>query len=113
PFGHYCSSFSLDCGRTLSYCSSPRIHYQHHLSQRLCSPRYTDCGVRGIRLVNPILRSLSPKDGTSNVKVEPIPQYRNPRVHPLFMTPRPARDTNFVIRKTKNRGRISRNCAGE
>jgi len=67
----------------------------------------------GFILSIPILRSLSPKDRTSNVKVEPIPQYRNPRVHPLFMTSRPARDTNFVIRKTKNRGRISRNHAGE
>ena len=67
----------------------------------------------GFILSIPILRSLSPKDRTSNVKVEPIPQYRNPRVHPLFMTSRPARDTNFVIRKTKNRGRISRNRAGE
>src|SRR5207302_2389172 len=54
-FGHHCSSFSLDCGRTLSSRSSPRIHYQHHHSQRLCSPRYTDCGVRGIHLVNPDL----------------------------------------------------------
>jgi len=67
----------------------------------------------GFILSIPILRSLSLKDRTSNVKVEPIPQYRNPRVHPLFMTSRPARDTNFVIRKTKNRGRISRNRAGE
>ena len=61
----------------------------------------------------PILRRLSPKGRGSPVKVEPIPQYRSPRVHPLFMTSRPARDTNFVIRKTKNRGRISRNRAGE
>jgi hypothetical protein len=35
------------------------------------------------------------------------------QVHPLMMTPRPARDTNFVIRKTRNRGRISRNRMGE
>src|SRR5207302_3829439 len=67
----------------------------------------------GFVLSIPILRSLSLEDRTSNVKVEPIPHYRNPRVHPLFMTSRPARDTNFVIRKTKNRGRISRNHAGE
>jgi len=61
----------------------------------------------------PILRSLSRKDKTPQVKVQPIPQYRSPQVHPLFMTSRPARDTSFVIRKTKNRGRISRNRAGE
>ena len=33
--------------------------------------------------------------------------------HPLMDTSRPARDTNFVIRKTRNRGRISRNRMGE
>jgi hypothetical protein len=37
----------------------------------------------------------------------------NKRVHPLLMTQRPSRDTNFVIRKTKKRGRISRNRGGE
>ena len=61
----------------------------------------------------PILRSLARKDKTPQVKVQPIPQYRSPQVHPLFMTSRPARDTSFVIRKTKNRGRISRNRDGE
>jgi hypothetical protein len=34
-------------------------------------------------------------------------------VHPLMMRQRPARDTSFVIRKTRNRGRISRNRMGE
>jgi hypothetical protein len=34
-------------------------------------------------------------------------------VHPLLMTQRPARDTRFVIRKTRNPGRISRNRMGE
>ena len=34
-------------------------------------------------------------------------------VHPLMMTQRPARDAKFVIRKTRNRGRISRNRMGE
>jgi hypothetical protein len=34
-------------------------------------------------------------------------------VHPLMMTQRPSRDTKFVIRKTRNRGRISRNRMGE
>jgi len=61
----------------------------------------------------PILRSLARKDKTPQVKVQPIPQYRSPQVHPLFMTSRPARDASFVIRKTKNRGRISRNRDGE
>jgi len=34
-------------------------------------------------------------------------------VHHLMMTQRPARDTKFVIRKTRNPGRISRNRMGE
>jgi hypothetical protein len=33
--------------------------------------------------------------------------------HPLLMTQRPARDTKFVIRKTRSPGRISRNRMGE
>ncbi|GEM_PF-4173961 len=37
----------------------------------------------------------------------------NKRVHPLLMTQRPSRDTKFVIRKTRNKGRISRNRGGE
>ena len=67
----------------------------------------------GFLLSIPILRSLSRKDKTSRVEVQPMPLHRSRRDHPLFMTSRPARDTNFVIRKTKNRGRISRNRAGE
>ncbi len=67
----------------------------------------------GFILSVPILRSLSRGEKTSQVKVQPVPEFRSPRVHPLFTTSRPARDTNFVIRKTKNRGRISRNRDGE
>jgi hypothetical protein len=67
----------------------------------------------GFILSIPIFRSLSRKDKSTQVKVQPIHQHRGPRDHPLFMTSRPARDPNFVIRKTKNRGRISRNRAGE
>jgi hypothetical protein len=67
----------------------------------------------GFVLSVPILRSLSRKDRSSKVKVEPIPVYRGSQVHPLFTTSRPSRDPNFVIRKTKSRGRISRNRAGE
>jgi len=67
----------------------------------------------GFILSIPIFRSLLREDKTSQVRVQPIPQYRSPKAHPLFMTSRPARDANFVIRKTKNRGRISGNRAGE
>lgn len=34
-------------------------------------------------------------------------------VHPLMLTPRPSRDPQFVVRKTKKRGRIARNRDGE
>jgi len=67
----------------------------------------------GFILSVPILRGLSRREKTSQVKVQPVPEFRSPKVHPLFTTTRPARDTNFVIRKTRNRGRISRNRAGE
>ncbi len=67
----------------------------------------------GFILSVPILRSFSRREKTSQVKVQPVPEFRSPRVHPLFTTSRPSRDTNFVIRKTRNRGRISRNRAGE
>lgn len=43
----------------------------------------------------------------------PLSLQRSTRVHPLMLTPRPARDSSFVIRKTTNRGRISRNRNGE
>ena len=33
--------------------------------------------------------------------------------HPLMLTQRPARDARFVVRKTRNPGRISRNRMGE
>jgi len=34
-------------------------------------------------------------------------------LHPLMRTQRPSRDSKFVIRKTRNPGRISRNRMGE
>lgn len=43
----------------------------------------------------------------------PLPINQRTTAHPLMMTPRPARDSSFVFRKTKKRGRISRNRAGE
>lgn len=46
---------------------------------------------------------------TENVKVIAVRH----NVHPLMLTPRPSRDSSFVFRKTKNRGRLSRNREGE
>lgn len=47
------------------------------------------------------------------LKMTPMTFGTTKPVHPLMMTPRPARDSKFVIRKTRNRGRISRNRMGE
>ena len=67
----------------------------------------------GFVLSIPVLRSFSHREKASQTTAEATRQYRSPRTHPLFMIPRPARDANFVIRKTSSRGRISRNHAGE
>ena len=53
------------------------------------------------------------KNNPRPLKMTPVSFSPKKDVHPLMMTPRPARDTNFVIRKTRNRGRISRNRMGE
>ncbi|HVH14363.1 MAG TPA: hypothetical protein VNA15_01420 [Candidatus Angelobacter sp.] len=67
----------------------------------------------GFILSIPVLRSLSRREKASQISVEATPRCPRQRAHPLFMTLRPARDANFMIRKTSNRGRISRNRAGE
>src|SRR5437016_4785682 len=58
-------------------------------------------------------RRRSRKNKASRLKMTPM-TFGNARpLHPLMMTQRPARDAKFVIRKTRNRGRISRNRMGE
>jgi hypothetical protein len=47
------------------------------------------------------------------LKMTPMVFGTEKNVHPLMKTQRPARDTNFAIRKTRNSGRISRNRMGE
>jgi hypothetical protein len=49
----------------------------------------------------------------STLKMTPMTFGTAKVVHPLLMTQRPARDARFVIRKTRNPGRISRNRMGE
>lgn len=46
-------------------------------------------------------------------KSRPMTFGPNEKLHPLMMTQRPARDASFIIRKTRTRGRISRNREGE
>jgi len=58
-------------------------------------------------------RRRSRKAKASPLKMTPMSFGTAKPVHPLMMTQRPARDTKFVIRKTRNPGRISRNRMGE
>jgi len=58
-------------------------------------------------------RRRSRKTKTSQLKMTPMTFGSARPLHPLMMTQRPARDTKFVIRKTRNPGRISRNRMGE
>jgi len=61
----------------------------------------------------PLLRRRNQKRRVPNTTLITSAAGKVVRVHPLMMTSRPSRDSSFVIRKTKNRGRISRNRAGE
>ncbi len=58
-------------------------------------------------------RRRSGKTRSSQMKMTPMNSGGVKPVHPLMMTQRPARDTKFVIRKTRNPGRVSRNRMGE
>jgi hypothetical protein len=58
-------------------------------------------------------RRRSRKTNAKQLRMIPMSFGDQKPVHPLMMTQRPARDTKFVIRKTRNRGRISRNRMGE
>ena len=58
-------------------------------------------------------RRRSRKTKASPLKMTPMSFGTGKPVHPLMMTQRPARDPKFVIRKTRSRGRISRNRMGE
>ena len=58
-------------------------------------------------------RRRSRRTKAGPVKMTPMNFGVDKPVHPLMMTQRPARDNKFVIRKTRNPGRISRNRMGE
>jgi hypothetical protein len=58
-------------------------------------------------------RRRSRKAKASPLKMTPMSFGTGKPVHPLMMIQRPARDTKFVIRKTRKPGRISRNRMGE
>ena len=74
-------------------------------------------GLAGSVASIPILRSGRPKR-TQQAHPGPTSTAQSTfglrkQIHLLMMTPRPARDSSFIIRKTKNRGRIARNRDGE
>jgi len=58
-------------------------------------------------------RRRTRKTNARQLKMTPMSYGNVKPAHTLMMTPRPARDTKFVIRKTRNRGRLSRNRMGE
>lgn len=70
-------------------------------------------GLAGSLLLTRRLSRPSKNAQASPLKMTPIIFGTAKVVHPLLMTQRPARDTKFVIRKTQNPGRISRNRMGE
>src|SRR5207249_12245683 len=59
------------------------------------------------------VRRRSRKTKASRLKMTPMTFGSARPLHPLMMTQRPSRDASFVIRKTRNRGRISRNRMAE
>jgi hypothetical protein len=58
-------------------------------------------------------RRRSRKANAKQLRMIPMSFGNEKPVHPLMMTQRPARDTKFVIRKTRKPGKISRNRLGE
>ena len=69
-------------------------------------------GFGGTLLSIPLLRRRGRNRDVQPRIVSPE-SIRHQRMHPLMLTPRPSRDSQFVIRKTKNKGRIARNRDGE
>lgn len=69
-------------------------------------------GFGGSLLSIPFLRRRNRKGEAQVVTRAPVAVSQR-RAHPLLLTPRPSRDSRFVIRKTKHKGRIARNRDGE
>jgi hypothetical protein len=70
-------------------------------------------GFGGSLLSLPFLRRRGHSQDVLVRPVESHPTKLQTGVHPLLLVPRPSGDSRFVIRKTKKRGRIARNRAGE
>ena len=58
-------------------------------------------------------RRRSRRTRTASLRTRQMTFETGKPAHPLMMIPRPARDKKFVIKKTRNPGRISRNRMGE
>ncbi len=70
-------------------------------------------GFGGSLLSIPLVRKRGRGQNVSQSASQPSIVSQPIKVHPLMLTPRPSRDSQFVIRKTKKRGRIARNRDGE
>jgi len=70
-------------------------------------------GFGGSLLSIPLLRRRGRNREASKESLGSVAAGREVKSRPLMLTPRPSRDSQFVIRKTKKRGRLSRNREGE
>ena len=108
--------FLIAAGTALEYARSATFQNLliNFLQAQTSMLRVTLIACFGGSLISiPLLRRRNQKRRVPNTTLITSAAGRVVRVHPLMMTSRPSRDSSFVIRKTKNRGRISRNRAGE
>jgi hypothetical protein len=70
-------------------------------------------GLGGSLLSIPIMRRRSHSERVPTKPDKPLYLNQPTNIHPLLLIPRPSRDPKFIIKKTKKRGRISRNRAGQ
>jgi hypothetical protein len=70
-------------------------------------------GLGGSLLSIPLIRRRSRSEPVPTKPDKPRYPSQLADIHPLLLIPRPSRDPKFIIKKTKKRGRISRNRAGQ
>jgi hypothetical protein len=70
-------------------------------------------GFGGSLLSIPFLRRRGHDRAIPVRSIDPNPAIGQRKIHPLLLVSRPSRDPRFIIRKTRKRGRIARNRAGE
>jgi hypothetical protein len=70
-------------------------------------------GFGGSLLSIPFLRRRGHDRAIPVQSIDPNVAIGQKKVHPLLLVSRPSRDSRFIVRKTRKRGRIARNRAGE